>query len=318
MTTPINIQFPTGVDEKNRAYLEIKMKTLEQTKADIKNINLLMGDYKEKLKKASVSILDVLGSDSETINGLIDDNIVDKKSGKDEITKNQLKGTDKLIFNTYIPADFGVSLSGNWEATELISQSKMLETLVTGGSKLLGDAVGGFIASQYTVLKNQLQYHSNMTLSPLEIKQFKPSFLDTTLNFDFVPKNKEESTNILKAMMMLKQGLIPSSTNGEWFTFPALFDVNVIIREKDDNGVEIINNDGNGKMDLFTNFKNLGMTSFSLTSNSGNNLDMKFREDGTLPAYKLSMGFTTVEKYYANDSEMSVSKRIDDIEKRYS
>ena len=120
-----------------------------------------------------------------------------------------------------------------------------------------------------------------------------------------------------KALRILKQGTIPNSKNGEWFDYPALFDIEVMIKEKD-NGVALVTNKHKSTTDLFTNFKDLGMASFNMTSDSGNNVDLKFREDGALQVYKVSMSFTSTKKYYeepdnGTSEKMTVSKRIDKI-----
>jgi len=310
MSDAIKIQFPeTNEFDKYTAYLRITMKSFTTNDSAWSNAGDLFGDYTGKVVDAGISIIKSItgGKDELAINDIAKTNV------KRETGFNLGKNSEILIFETYIPADFGVSLTADWSSTELISTEKIVEAGIKGTAKGFGSTIGNFVNNQYGLVKNQLQYLSNQTLTPLEIKQFKPSFLDQTINFDFRPQNKSESIKIINALKMLKQGVIPNSKNGEWFDYPALFDVKVMLKENDGNGVPyIVNNPNSETTDLFTNFKDLGMTSFNMSSDSGNNVELKFRADGSLPVYKVSMSFTSTKKYYEDDGG-TVSKRVSSI-----
>jgi len=308
------LQYPRESEfKKYRAYLKITMKTFKESSDGFANVKNMVDGYGDKLKGVVSNIMSWIPGDDKKANILSSDEQNTLLSSKYKDTGYGSEGV--FEFETYIPADFGISLAGDWSSTELISTEKILETAIKGGAKLFG--VGSFVSNQYSLLKNQLQYNTNQALTPLEIKQFKPSFLDTTLNFDFRPKTRDEMIAVDKALRILKQGTIPNSKNGEWFDYPALFDIEVMIKEKD-NGVALVTNKHKSTTDLFTNFKDLGMASFNMTSDSGNNVDLKFREDGALQVYKVSMSFTSTKKYYeepdnGTSEKMTVSKRIDKI-----
>jgi len=306
-------RFPESKIDEYNAYLRITMKSLNTDEGAFSKFGSIYSGYIDKTVKVGSTIISAFTSGTSTeLTKNINDVLNRSKEAKDI---GLTTGEDIMIFETYIPAGFGISLTGDWAVTEMMSTEKILSSVIKGGSSLFGQSAGNFVSNQYTLLKNELESKSNMTLTPLEIKQFRPSFLDTTLDFDFRPQSRKESELIMQVVKALKQGLIPNSKNGEWYDYPALFDIEVVIKGSD-NGVAMVSNKNKDSTDLFTNFKSLGMTSFNMTSDSGNNVDMKVREDGSLPIYKLSMGFTSTTKYFekdTNESKNTVKKRVNSI-----
>jgi len=312
MPTIENIFLPGRKDfDRLKAYLTITMKSLDSKSVGFSKLGNLFTGYIQTLGDFGKSSIQALLKDKEkNLNKAISGfkKRIDKV--KTSSTNLGLKGDDIFIFNTYVPNDFALNLVGDWQTQELLSTGKAFEGLV---KTALGSipAVGDLLRSQYNVLKNQMQFYNNIGLSPLEVKLFQPSFLETGLNFEFQPNNSKESENLIKLLNVLKQAVIPKSRDGEWYEYLALFDIELVVPENNRTNTESISNKKNKTIELFTIFKDLGMTNLNVTPMTGNNLNSAFRTDGSLHGAKISMSFTSVKKIY--DEKETVSQRVDNI-----
>jgi len=318
MASTPKLYFPNGNDFNDlNVYLEITMKALSTDTEGFSKLGSLMKNYTGNIvtsawenAKGALSGKGDFKKALSDITGALNDA---KKLGKNGKEIKPLEGHEIFKFLTYVPSDLSLSLQGDWQSTQLISTAKVIETAVAGIGGALGGVVGSALSNQYTLLKNQIESFNNVGLSPFEIKLFQPSFLDQTLNFEFNPNNSESSFAIIKALNILKQGVVPKSADGEFFEFPALFDIKVKFNASAQQDIDsaVVSNKGDKLLKLYTDFENLGMTTFSLVPISGNNSDLKAKYDGSFLGYKLSLSFTSTEKIF--DREKTVQTRVKDI-----
>lgn len=308
------------------AYLRIRMKTLNPKAKEfstlfnqLKNVYDSLGDWAGNNVSKLLDSITKETSKENNVTKTIENALTSLQKTKSEsiLGRKGLQGDEIFVFNTYIPNDFAISLIGDWQTTELISTANIAKGVIDSALGVVKGVSGGLLGStadlisnSYTTLKNQLQYINNAGLSPLEVKLFQPSFLDTGITFEFIPHSSQEADDILKVLSVFQQAQIPKSKDGEWFDYTALFDIELVVKEN--NGREkFISNKSNQTIDMFTYFKDLGLTSFNISPITSNNIDLKMKADGSFPGYRVTMNFTTVRKVM--DRTDSVETRVKNI-----
>jgi len=310
-TKPPRITIPSEIILNDmKAILTITIKTLD------------LGTNMEELKKAFTGILGLNSNvTAESAWTDLKSNAIDIGNKLLDNTKDYLSGSgasfNKILeIDTYVPANFGMQLIGDWQTKNLISIEPLIEKLATTGLKHLADAnLTSLLAMAYTNLKSTAEKLGNFSLSPRQTKMFNPEFASLDLDFIFKPDTKEESDNILFATKALRECMIPQSVlNAEAFMLPALIDIGIVFVESQigEDGVEtqsVSSNNIDLTSSLFEHMKDLGMSKFSATGESGDNLNLAIK-DGKYASTKWSLSLTTIDKVFKNTA---VTTRIQEI-----
>ena len=292
--------FPNEKSFKLPIYLEIKMKIIKDS--NFKTIGNLLTNASKNLKAKIASA----SATKDKINAIVDTSNEESNSNNVNETKDLNNNMEEIFtFYTYVPKDFGVSLAASWEAGNFVGLTDTGNLIKKLISKGFGD-VGSFFSDKSTEIKNQAEYNFQAGLTEKQIKLFKPLFINKAITFTFQPNNSEDSLNLLKTAEILKQGVIPKSTNGQFYNFPATFDINVVL--VDDSGK--VSTEINKITTLLNEFNNLGMTDFSFKQLESDQLDMKINSDGTPKSYNLSMTFTSIERLKSDQSTLERIKTI--------
>ena len=304
------IKYPGDDEQFNdlRAYLNIRM-YIPTSKGSFSTISDMFVNVAEQLGGATFEIFeagkklvtngdftDFVGNSVTTLKKKIK-NIQDINLDISLITAEMEDGPI-FTFNTYVPAEMALNVVSTWQESELFSKTegaiKGLGKLTTAISGFVGKGAG-IIFEQYETIKNQFQYLSAVGITPPKIKIFEPSFLDQDIEWDFYPETKTEADNILLMGKIFKESQIPYSNDGEIFKFPAIFKMKVIM-----NG-DIVTNDNDDVADMYFNFENLGLETFSITPISTESASIKVKADGKLSGYKVTMKFTSITKKYSDE-----------------
>jgi hypothetical protein len=147
------------------------------------------------------------------------------------------------------------------------------------------------------------------------MKIFRPNFFDFSLKYKFIPKNKDEAIKLHSLLNLLRESQIPSTVYNnaeELFTFPAVFDIDVIVRGEDENITTT--KKSNKNIDTIwkhiTQHKGFGLNSLDIKPMSGDSHELQLRPDGTAAGYEVSMNFTSLRKLY---SKVGMDDRIAEI-----
>lgn len=290
--------------EDLRAYLTIEVYTLDSSKifdrmkeifgTDV--LNKLTSEAPSKLTDIFSSFKDVIGDIEETV-----------KTAQFDVKLLPKGTTPTFTINTFVPNSYTLNLKASWDTIDLFGKTDAMAKGATSAVGLLSGTASKFLDSGYTAIKNHLQYYATTGISPAQVKIFKPEFLDRELEFTFIPESVQEVKDIVNTIKILKQCMIPQSSDGEIFTFPALF--NIKVNWNDRKGV--VSTDDNFLKSIFFDYEEMGLSSFEASSSGGDALDLRPHADGSLPEYKLSMSFTSVRRNY--DPNKSVLSRIEEI-----
>lgn len=221
-------------------------------------------------------------------------------------------GDPKLKFITYIPRDFESTIVSTWAESELFGGVNFLlnnlDKTPTAGS-LIGPA--------YNALKNNAQALSKVAITPKMVKLFQPSFFDFDLNFTFVPDTPQENKNLLSILRCFQESQRPSDqNNSELYTFPAVFDVKIILNDEvisQGGKINISTKSGDGYniWNHITTQRGYGLTNITITPKSGDAVNMVFRQDGMNVGYDVKMSFTSLRRMY--NTHGSVNNKISSL-----
>lgn len=314
------IAFPNNIYDKS-VYLRINMKTLDSNFNMEKVANLL----KEDLKTTAKYTLLTTGKIYENLPSLSDVTNMVKKNQTTTVNKHintasesifteigkgiEVKEIDvfkdstvQFSLDTYIPHDFIINMIGEWETANI---STGLQGLIQLGSKT--PIVGGLLETVYNKVKNNLANASSTSINPKEIKIYKPTFSDFTLNFEYNPNSLQEAKDIENIVLLFKEAMIPTNnTNQEIFEYPAVFDIEIIVNNDDE--ITTAETKTDKLFDHLTSKRTFGLVSFDGKPRNGENKDLQTRKDGRMMGWDLTMSFTSIQKTFRNS--VSLSNRL--------
>ena len=312
--------YPQDVEDMP-VYLAITLKTVnnsdffENMKNQISSVTTtalqLVNDVTKNIVAATNSALGFEDS-AKNVKTMFNDLNTAIENVNQKITKGEdgfMSTTERFTFFTYVPEGFESSIHSSWESSNVIG----------GIGSILGNLdiiplVGGSLQKAYNLLKGNAELASGISINPRQMKIFRPNFFDFSLKFKFIPKNHDESVKIHSLINLFRESQIPSTLYNsaeELFTFPAVFDIDVIVRGDDEN---ITTKSKDKNIDTIwkhiTQHKGFGLNSLEIKPLSGDTSELQLRPDGTAAGYELNMSFTSLRKLY---SKTSIDTRINNI-----
>jgi hypothetical protein len=313
--------FPPEVEEMN-VYLAITLKTVnngdffENMKNQISSVTTtvlqLVNDVTKNIVAGTNQFIG-LDNNAKNVKTLFNDLNGAIENVNQRITGGEdgfMSSTEKFTFFTYVPEGFESSIHSSWESSNVIG----------GIGSVLGNLdiipmIGGSLQKAYNLLKGNAELASGISINPRQMKIFRPNFFDFSLKYKFIPKNKDEAIKLHSLLNLLRESQIPSTVYNnaeELFTFPAVFDIDVIVRGEDENITTT--KKSNKNIDTIwkhiTQHKGFGLNSLDIKPMSGDSHELQLRPDGTAAGYEVSMNFTSLRKLY---SKVGMDDRIAEI-----
>jgi hypothetical protein len=137
-----------------------------------------------------------------------------------------IERTTKATIKLYVPNDFSESISQNWSGESVLKIQSLGEALKTAGvrgaKKALGVLEGTGVAG---TLKQKFQRIEN----PREEVLYQgPNFRSMPMNFEFMPKNRQEVDEVRRIILTFKKYMLPlKAEGGATLLFPPLWNLKI-------------------------------------------------------------------------------------------